>query len=444
MTRNTLLLFCFSIICVSLSAQEVWSLEKCVQHAAQNNLNLRQSEIAIQQATLGKKRDEYSRYPDLNARVNGGFNFGRTIDPTTNDFRNQRIGNSQVSLTSSATVYNGGRINNSIKQGQYEVEAAQADAKDMFNDIALQIASAYLNVLLAQEQVAIAQKQVEQTTTQLGQTDKRIQAGVLPKNERLEILAQQARNQQNLIIAQNNVDINLLTLKNFLELEPSVDLAVEVPSEVLPVEATSDMMSLEIVYAQALGTQPSIIASEKRMESAALNVPIAKAQGLPNIGLFAQINSNYANIQDFPNQRGYFTQLNDNLGQTLGAQINIPIYNRHNTSISIEEARLSVLNAEVRNKQAKQQLKADVQSAIASARAARSQMEASDFALEAAKASFSNAEKMYELGAINTLEYTNAKTNLDTAELDVVRAKYDYVFRLKIIDFYLGKDLTLK
>jgi len=444
MTRNTVLFFCLAIFCTSLSAQEVWSLEKCVKYAAQNNLNLRQSDIAIQQAALAKKQAEYSRYPNLNAQVDGGLNFGRTIDPTTNDFRNLRIGNSRVSLSSSATVYNGGRINNSIKQGQYEVEAAQADAKAMFNDIALQIASAYLNVLLAQEQVVTAQKQVEQTTTQLSQTDKRIEAGVLPKNERLEILAQQARNEQNLIAAQNNVAINLLTLKNFLELEPSFDLAVEVPTAIIPTEATDDMMSLETIYAQALETQPSITASEKRMKSADLDIPIAKAQGLPSIGLFGQINSNYANIKDIPNQKGYFDQLNNNLGQLIGAQVNIPIYNRHTTNIAVEQARLGVINAEVRNKQAKQQLKADVQSAIANARAARSQLQASQIALDAASASFSNAEKMYELGAINTLEYTNAKTNLDTTELDVLRAKYDYVFRLKIIDFYLGKDLTLK
>lgn len=443
MTRNILLSLSMVLLFATTQAQEVWSLEKCIEHASQNNLSLRQAEITIQQAELDKKSNEFARYPNLEGRLSGGFNFGRTIVPTTNDFINDRIGNSQISLNSNMLVYNGGRITNSIKQSELDIEAARADAKTFANDIALQISQAYLNVLLAQEQVVIAEKQVAQTQTQLTQTDKRIKAGVLPKNERLEILAQKARNQQNAIAAQNNVAINLLTLKNFLELEPSFDLAVEVP-ESIPMASMDELLSLETVYTQALETQPSIKASELKMKSAELNVPIAKSQGLPTVTLFGNINSNYASIKSIPDQPGYFTQLDNNLGQTIAAQISIPIYNRNATKISVERARLSIINAEVQNRQAKQTLKADVQSAIASARAAKAQLEASEVALEAARASLTNAEKMFDLGAINTLEFTNAKTNFDTAELDVVRAKYDYLFRLKIIDFYLGKELTIK
>ena len=439
--RNTFLLILLCIICYNVQAQEVWSLQKCVEHAQKNNLNLRQSEIAIQQATLNNKEDRFARYPDLNARVNGGFNFGRTIDPTTNDFRNQRIGNSQVFLTSNVILYNGGRINNSIKKSNYEIEAAKADAKTMQNDIALQISSVYLNVLLAQEQVTIAQNQLKLTDTQLAQTDKRINAGVLPKNERLEILAQQARNQQNFITAQNNVAINLINLKNLLELEPAYDITVEVPADVIP--SAEEILSLEEIYTKALEAQPSIKASELRMESAQLDIPIAESLGLPRIDLFGQVNSNYANIPNFPND-GYFRQLDTNLGQTLGAQVSIPIYNANRTKLAVERARLGIINAEVQNKQAKQNLKADIQNAVASARAAKSALAASQGALDAAKASYNNAQKMYELGAINTLEFTNSKANLDTAELNVIQSKYDYVFRLKVIDFYLGKDLSIK
>ena len=445
MIRSSLLLiffFCYTL--GTLVGQEVWSLEKCVQYAAQNNLNLRQAEISIQQAELNRQRSEQSRYPNLNAQIDGGFNFGRTIDPTTNDFRSQRIGSSRVSLSSNMTVYNGGRISNTIKQSKIDAEAARVDAARQLNDISLQIANSYLNVLLAKEQASIAQKQVAQTSTQLEQTDKRIEAGVLPKNERLEILAQQARNQQNLVAAQNNVAINLISLKNFLELDPSYDLDVETPPDVIQYTSIDEYLNLEKVYQKALETQPSIEASELRIESAHLDVDIAKADKMPSVFLFGQINSNYAHIKDFPLNDGYFKQLDNNLGQTLGAQVNIPIYNRGVNDIAIEQARLGIINAEVANKQAKQLLQADVQNAIANARAGKAQLEASQIALDAAKASFDNAQKMYDLGAINTLEYTNAKTNLDTAELDVVRAKYDYVFRAKVIDFYLGKELTLK
>ncbi len=440
MMRNTFLLTLLCIFCYNVQAQEVWSLRKCVEHAQKNNLNLRQSEIAIQQAVIDNKEDKFARYPNLNANINGGFNFGRTIDPTTNDFRNQRIGNSQVSLTSGMSVYSGGLIKNSIEKSTIEIEAAKADAETMQNDIALQISSVYLNVLLAQEQVAIAQNQLKITDTQLAQTDKRINAGVLPKNERLEILAQQARNQQNLITAQNNVAINLVNLKNLLELEPAQDIRVEVPADVIP--SVEEILSLEEIYVQALDAQPSIKASELRMESAQLDIPIAESLGLPQIDLFAQVNSNYASIPNFPNP-SYFTQLDNNLGQTLGARLSIPIYNASRTKLAVERARLRIINAEVQNQQAKQALKADIQNAIASARAAKSQLAANQTALDAAKVSYNNAQKMYELGAINTLEFTNSKGNLDAAELNVIQSKYDYVFRLKIIDFYLGKDLSI-
>ena len=278
----------------------------------------------------------------------------------------------------------------------------------------------------------------------MDQTDKRIQAGVLPVNERLEILAQQARNQQNLVAAQNNVAINLISLKNFLELDPSYNLDVETPPEVVQYTAIDKTLTLENIYQQALETQPSIKVGDLRRESANLGVEIAKADKLPSIFLFGQINTSYAHVKDFPLNEGYFRQLDNNLGQTLGAQLNIPIYNRGRNDIAIEQAQLNILNAEVADRQAKQLLQADIQNAIASARAGKAQLDASQIALDAAKASFTNAQKMYDLGAINTLEYTNAKANLDTAELDVVRAKYDYIFRAKVIDFYLGKPLTLK
>ena len=457
-------------------SQEAWSLQKCVQHARQNNLSLKQSEIAISQAELTEKGSRMARLPNLNASTNFGLQYGRSIDRTTNDFINEKLGFNNLSMNANLTVYNGGRIKNSIKQSQYDLEAAKEDANTQFQNIALQMAAAYLNVLLANEQVTIAQKALGQSNTQLSQIDKRIDAGVLPKSDRLDIIAQIARNEQTLITAQNTVEINYLSLKNLLELEPDYDLKIEIPQELMSIETNTEMFSLGSVYSQALTSQPSIKASEIRMKSSELAIPIAKAGALPTVTLFAGLDTRWSSVAKrqngiienvlfeepvqingedvtlgrffdvptFADKYLYTDQLNDNFGQNFGVAINIPIYNNHQASINIERARLEIINAEVQNRQAKQQLKADVQNAIANARAARTELAASEKSLEAAKAASENAEKRYRLGAINTLELTTAKTNLDTAELNVVRAKYDYVFRLKIIDFYLGKELKLK
>jgi len=467
------------LLALSLSftsfAQEAWTLQKCIDHARQNNLTLRLSQIAVSNAELTELGSRKARLPNISGGGNFGYQFGLNVDPTTNDFVNTRIGFNSIRVDAGVIIYNGGRIKNTIKQSQYDLEAAKEDANTQFQNISLQMASAYLNILLSKEQVSIAQKAIEQTREQLSQIDKRINAGTVPKADRLDIVAQIARNEQLLIQAQNTVEINYLTLKNILELEPDYNLEIIIPDELMKIEETTEAYTLGTVYQQALGTQSSIKASEAKMKSAELNIPIAKAGSIPTLSAFGQLDTRWSSASRnvigfqtpefgdptpvlidnelsnvaFPSaepileDNPYFNQLDQNFGQAFGLSLNVPIYDNHRNKINVERAKLSILNAELDNRQAKQQLKADVQNAIAGARAARLELAASETSLEAAKAAYENAEKRYNLGAINTLDLTTAKTNLDTAELNVVSAKYDYVFRLKIIDFYLGKELKL-
>jgi len=428
--KSTFLMLLALTLSFTSFAQEAWSLQKCIEHARVNNLTLKQAAISVQNAVLEEDRSRKARMPSLNAGTGYRLSFGRNIDPVTNQFlENTRFGSNNLSLDASVDLYTGGRIKNAIEQRGYDLVAAQEDAKDQFQDIALQLAQAYLSVLLAKEQVNISQTALEQTQEQLTQIDKRISAGTVPRADRLELVAQIARNEQQLIVAQNNVDLNNLSLKNLLELEPDYNLEIEIPDELLQIEEYPEGLSLTSVYAQAWAAQPAIKASEARIKSAEKQIAIRKGESLPYVGLRAGLTSNYRGIKGVQTN-DYFTQIENN-------------YQKHNVKINVEQARLGVINAQVQNDQAKQLFKADVQNAIAGAKAARTELEASEKALEAAKTAFENAEKRYQLGAINTLDLTTAKTNLDTQELNVVRAKYDYVFRLKIIDFYLGKDLKL-
>jgi len=475
MIRYRLLFFFISLFTInSLAAQETWSLEKCVEYAVQNNLMIRQSQIAVSLAELDKRTNRAERLPNLNGSGDLVYQNGRTLDPTTSSFVNRDLLASSVGLVTSGIIYNGGRIKNQIAKSEYDLMAAKEDVNTQMQTMALQIASAYLNVLLAKEQTTIAEKAIEQTQTQLTQIDKRIDAGVLPKVERLDILSQIARNEQTLIQSKNNVDFNLLTLKNLLELDPNLDIDVIVPAEILEIEVNPEAYSFEMVYAQALENQASIKAGAARMKSAELDEEIAKSLGLPTLSYFGRLDTRWSNASKIVDGFGapfveiqevvinqepatigfqrvdpilannpYFDQLDQNFGQTIGISLNVPIYNRDRTKINQERARLGIINAELQNGLIKQQIKADVQQAIANARAASTELAASNKTLEAAKASFSNASKRYELGAINSLELTTAKTALDTAELNLIRAKYEYVFRLKVIDFYLGEELKL-
>ncbi|MEM9819708.1 MAG: TolC family protein [Bacteroidota bacterium] len=465
-------------LCCTLSfGQETWTIEKCIQYSQQNSLRVKQAENSVEQAQLTEQESKNARYPDLNASTSGNVSFGRTIDPVTNQFVSQTIGSNSLSINGGITVYNGGRIRNTIKQSGIAVEAAKSNTEQIKTDIALQVAQAYLQVLLDEEALANADKRLEQTQAQLEQTDKLIQAGTRPQSERLEIIAQIARDEQAIVSQQNAVEISYLNLKQLLELKPDYEFQVEKPSVVIPGNANPEAYTLDAVYNKALNNQPMIRRDELNVKSSELGIDIAKSLRLPSVRFFANVNSFYSNqvlelldegtdafddaiptlingsnaAVQFPTKvdqvfgrRSYFNQLNDNFGQGIGVSVNIPIYNQNQTKIAMERAKLDVLNRQITSQQNKQQLKTDIQRAIANARANKKQFEASEKTVAALKDTYRNTEKRYQLGAVNTFEFTTAKNNLDQSEVDLIIAKYNYLYSLKVVDFYQGKKITLR
>ncbi len=465
---------------LTLNAQEIWSLEKCIQYARQNSLTMKQADVGVQNAMLTEKQSKMERMPSLNASGSGGYSFGRTIDPTTNTFQAQSRGTNGFSLSANYTLYNGGLINKSIQQSNIDVAAQKADLENIANNISLSVAAAYLNILFGEEQLLNASKRLEQTQEQLKQTDRLIQAGSLPENDRLQILAQIAQDEQQVILQENAVTISYLNLKNLLQLEPDFDLKIQDPGDIpIPTDAAPELFELKTVYNQALQNQPIIRSGELKIKSAGLGVDIARAGMLPSIGLFGNLRTDYAtgipdptnvtnqgmlefsnpaiveisgNTETFSFQqisgrefgdRSYTDQLNDNFGQSVGVSINIPIYNKHRNQINMDRAQLGILNSEITHEQNKQQLKADIQRSIADAKAAKKQLEAAQKTVDALAASYDNTEKKFNLGAANTFEFTSAKNQLDLSKVDLTIAKYDYLYKLTIVDFYQGKKITL-
>lgn len=436
-----LLLPMLALATLTFGQSAPWTLEQCVNYAVDNSLSIKRARNAIELASVNDLGNRMQRLPSINANSSYNFSFGRSLNPVTNDFVNTQFSGGSSSISGGVLVYNGGVINNSIKQGKADLQAAQLDARAAANDIALQVASAYLNILLAEEQVANAQKQLEQSTQQLEQTDRLIRAGSLPANDRLDFIAQVALNEQTIIEAQNLVTINYLTLKQLLELDPNQELRIAKPDVVIPDDANPDIFTLEQVYTAALGTQPQIEADEFRLQSAALQEKIARSQGLPRVTLGGSLNTNYSD--QVAGDIDFFDQFTGNFGQSVGLSLSVPIYNNHNVAVNIERAKVNLANTELTNLQNKQLLKADVQRAIADARAAKESFEASQRSVEAAQAAFGNAQKRFDLGAINTLEYSTASNNLDRAQLSFIQAKYQYLFNLKVVDFYLGREIKL-
>ena len=474
MKTYSLLFFLF--FAASTQAQEVWSLERCIQHAKDNNITIKQALANVRTAMISEKQAKASRLPNLNANVNLGEQFGRTIDPTTNAFSTQATGYNSFSVNAGINLFSGGLINHSIKQAGWDLKTATAEAERTVNDLGLLIASAYLNILLSEEQLDNALKRVEQSQAQLNVTLKLIDAGTAPMADKYNILAQIARDEQLAVQAQNAVELGFLTLKQYLQLEPDFDLSIERPNALIPAGANPDALTLTPVYQTALSTQPAINAADFRVKSAEESVYIAKSGYYPTISAFANLSSNYSTaFLDYFNGRlvgtdlvtttlqingqdvmigqyvdkyeypklGYFDQLDKNFGQGIGLGLSIPIYQNGRTRLGVERARLGVLTAQMQQTQARQSLKNDIQTAIANARAARQQLDAAQKTFDATSIAFQNTEKRHELGAVNVLDLTTAKNNRDIAENDLVVAKYDYLFKLKILDFYEGKELKM-
>jgi outer membrane protein len=455
-------------------SQEVWSMQRCVEYAKVNSLAIKQADLGVKDALLSQKQSSYSRLPSVNASVTGGVQFGRTIDPTTNSFDNQTIGFNSYQINAGATLFAGNRINNAVKQAKLSVDIAQLDAEAASDNLNLLIATTYLNILMGEEQLVNSQNRIKLSRQQLEQVDKLIGAGMRPEADRLNVVAQVALDEQSAITVQNLVEQGYLQLKNLLQLDPGRELRIEKPAISIPATTDAEAMNFQMVYTAALSSQPAIKAADLRKQNAGVGVDLAKAGYWPTLSVFGGLDTRWSSVakslDGFTTVLGdpvnvyidnqpvkvqfesvvpqlsdtpFGDQVTENFGQSVGVSLQVPIYSQHRNSVSVQRADLGLLAADYSAEQTRQQLKNDVQSALANARASRLAFAAAQKAYDAAKAAYDNTDKRYKFGAVSTFEYTTSRTNLDTAETEMIRAKYDLVFRLKIVDFYLGRELRL-
>jgi len=470
--NRQLYILLFLLIASASQAQEEWSLLRCVEYALENNLTIKQAEINVNFAEIDETQSKHNRYPNLNFSTSLNSNFGRSTDPITNTNVTQNFISNSVSFGSNVTVFNGFRIVNSIKRASMDTEASKYDLEQTKRDISLNVANNYLNVLFADENLEIAKSQLETSKEQLKQTQRLIEVGVRPANESLDILAQIANNEQLVITSENSKETALLGLKQLLRLDPDVSMILSAPSNVI-VESDPDLLSFMEVYNSALKTQYNIKAADLRVRSANMGEKIAKSALLPSVSLFGSLRSNYSNkaqrvdqlfnqfveepvyFDGIPGQLGrdaqfatfennpYTNQLNENLSYGFGLSLNYPIYSNYANKAGIERSKLNIINAQTQSEQTKDALKTTVQQALADARASKRKLNAAERSVDAQTASFSNAEKRFNAGTINTFEYVSIKNALLESEVNAVLSKYEYLFAMKVLDFYMGKPINI-
>jgi len=474
--KHSLLIAAWAILAIPMTtAQETWNLQRCVDEALKNSLLIRQARLGKDEVVIAGKQLRSQRIPSLNASSNLGVTFGRVINPATSAFETANSYYQGMNLQAGVMLFDGMRLTQSIRQNKFQYDAADADVRQTENDIALSVALAYLNVLLAYENLEIADARLQLTQDQLANTDKLIAAGSRPENDRFDILAQLAIDEQSRIQAQNNIDINLLTLKQQMMLDAGFPLVIDRPTiDVESLEALENQ-TLDAIYTAALSSQPQSHAAELREQASEAGIAIARSQLYPSLSLGGSLGSNWSDLAREPTdfmlrrvqQPGVFIndepasfeiesliptsfrpipygdQLDNNIGYGIGATLSIPIFNQYANRAGIERAKITAMRAEVTTTQAKQTLRTDIQNALTSARAGRKSLDAAQAARTAATQALRDAERRFELGSLGNFEYLSARNRADTAEMNLLIARYDYYFRIKVLDFYMGRVILL-
>lgn len=470
----SVLLICF--LSLSLHAQDFgpkqWTLVECVEHALAQNLSVEQARLRAQVAQNNLQTSQFDYLPDLRLGNSLFWNFGLNIDPVTNVISQQTRQTANFQLSSNWVLYNGGAKYNTIAQRNHDLKAAQYDYEAARNDISLMVASSYLQILLNQEIAAVAREQVRITGLQVERTRKLVLAGTLPEGELLQLEAQEARDQQNLIATENAVLIARLQLANMLQLEEPENFSIGAPELGLPNAEILNQPAAG-VYATAVDRQPAIKAAEMRVLSGKEGVDLAFSGYLPTLSLIGQVGTSYSdqipNVtgtnttaipfgyvgnsgelvyvqQELPVYDGiksFNSQVSDNLNQLVGLSLQVPLFSRRAVGNNLQNAKINAEITKLNLEQVKNDLRQTIYQAHADAKAAKLQFEAASKSVNASQKAFDYAKQRFEVGALNQVDFETAKNNLAAAKSQYAQAKYDFIFRVKVLEFYLTNNVNL-
>ncbi len=419
-----------------------YDLQTAVNVALENNLNLKRSQLNQLSTEANLLQNKGARYPSLSSGASSGYRWGRSINPVTNLFETRRIGNINLSASSNLTLFAGSRVTNNLNQTKADLEAGIYNIEATKNDITLNIINLFVNVVFNREQVNIAESQLATSKEQLNRTSKLVEAGSLPLSNLLDLQAQNATNELEVINAKNNLRISKLNLAQAMQIPFTDDFQVVEPEFVIN-ENLMASENPEDIYAIAVDIMPSIKFAETNVKSAEYGVKVAKGAFFPTLGIGANLFSNYVD-QAFGTERPSFgDQIENNLSQSVNMNLSIPIFSQFNNKASVQRARVQKQISEIAEIEAKNTLRQDIETAYNSALAAQQSYQANVIRLEAVQESFRIAQQRFDVGAINSVDFQVAQNNLFNTQADLLNAKYTYIFRVKVLDFYLGNPINL-
>lgn len=440
--KKNIFLYLIILACASAQAQERWSLRRCIDHAIEHNISIRQTANAAEQSAIEANTAKWARLPNLNAGASQSWNWGRTQTAIKNEdtgdystvYVNTSSHGTSMSVSTSIPLFTGLEIPHQYALAKLNLKAAIADLDKAKEDIAINIASAYLQVLFNEElhQVALGQarlsKEQEERIARLAELGKASPAEVA------EAKARVAQDELNVVQTDNNYRLALLDLSQLIELDTPEGFSTEAPAdhlEQLPLTPPDE------IFQTALANKPSIQAAQFRLEGSKHSIRIAQSNYYPQLSLNGSLGTNYYSTIN----RTFSQQMNDNFNKYVGINLSVPLFNRFATRNRVRTARLQRENYALQLDNAKKVLYKEIQQAWYNAAAAEAQYTSSHTATTASETSFRLMSEKYENGKANAVEYNEAKQNLMKAQSDELQAKYDYLFRTKILDFYKGKEI---
>jgi outer membrane protein len=475
--RQPFLCLLLLAFCPCLHAQDKWDLKQCIDYALANNISVQQQDVQARFAALTYKQSKLSQIPTLGVGTSFGINTGRSIDPTTNLYTTQSIFNNGLQLQSNVDLFNFFSKRYTIQANQYENEAAVAAVEKVKNDVALNVASAYLQVLLNREQINISRVQIEQTRAQLSNTRKLVQAGSVPELNALQLEAQVATDSSNLVTSKGTEAQAMLYLKALLNIDAGKAFDITTPPiEAIPLEPLASLEP-ESVYQLALQNLPLQRVNTLRLKAAQKNEASARGALYPSFSLGGNFGTNYSTIKNVPELLGtsvngvspvgvvkntgdtviapnivpnyrfysekYGSQFTNNFSNGIFLNISVPIFNGGIARTALQRAQVNSRSYALQQELDNQTLKQDIYKAYTDAITNLEKFNAANTSVAVAQKAFDFATKRYNIGLLNTIELLTSQSNLYQAQLQRSAAQYQYVFSMKMLEFYKGQGLKL-
>ncbi len=445
--KNSKQFFIFSC-CILISffatAQKLWTLQECIEYALKNNIQIKQSELTTELSSVNFNQSRAAFFPSINANSNYTYNFGRSVNPYTNVYTNQEVQSMNISASGSIPLFNGFQIMNSLAQSKYEYMASHENLAKIRNDISLNVAAAYLQVLYSKETLKAVDDRLNAATQNRDRTKIMVDAGSMAQGNLLDAEAALAAEELAKVNADNQLISAIISITQLLELKSIENFDVAQPAVDIP-DLSSLSVSADEIYNTALKTLPDFRASELNIKSAEKGLAISRGARYPRLSLGGGLSSGYSNVATrfLTNEEISFNdQLNENYNKYLGLSLSIPIFNGWATESGVKRAKINLENVKYNDQLTRNQAYKSIVQAHADAIAAQQKYTASQKAASSNNEAFVYAEKKYNVGMLSSIEFLNVRNTNSLAISDLIQAKYDLIFRLKVIDFYLGKPLV--